>query len=444
MDEEIGKDKPTQFGTEESPYMTLQFAYLQRHAEAGYLMRKSHNADDETSKELMPAAKSALKKAVNFPEQQKKKAAKEQELAVRRKKEEEEERNEVLEEAKSIDSESKGTRVRVFGHVHRELVISGKLAKTYDAITLTGETSMEIYSEMREVPAGARAPLNRELHADFYKIPENWKAAGGDDAITNRVQAEAEHATLLDLRHLTLRGDVASSVMLSSQLYLETCLPSMGDVYCIEKSFRAEKSLTRRHLSGFTYIEAELDFITLDDLLSHLEHIMCRVLELTMEDPITADKIKSMNPDFKMPERPFLRMKYADAIDWLREHEILNEEGQPHTFGDDIAEAAERRMVDIINKPIFLTHFPGEIKAFYMLKGPERSSRHGECGLFDAWSWRDPFKREGIDPEPYYWYTDQRNMEAHPMVATVWDWSVSSLGCASNTLSEIAAFTLAT
>ncbi|KAK5998538.1 Asparagine--tRNA ligase [Cladobotryum mycophilum] len=527
IDEDIGKDETTQTGTEESPYKSLQFAYLQRPAEAQYLTRKSQSADDEAAKEWKPAAKSALKKAVNYFDQQKKKAAKEQELAIRRKKEEEE-RNKSLEAAKAIkieedtslpapvkiglgevgdhiklrkseDPESKGTRVRVFGRVHRErkqkdvmfitlrdgygfmqVVISGQLAKTYDAVTLTRETSMEILGEMREVPAGARAPLNRELHADFFKIPEHWKAAGGDDAITNRVQADAEASMMLDLRHLTLRGEVASGVMIvrdavefafnraykemkfrkvsppalvqtqveggatlfkfdyygenafltqSSQLYLETCLPSMGHVYCVEKSFRAEKSLTRRHLSEFTHVEAELDFISFDDLLSHIEEIMCRVLELTMEDPFVAERIKSMNPDFKMPERPFLRMKYSDAIDWLREHEIVNEEGNPHTFGDDIAEAAERRMTDIINRPIFLTHFPVEIKAFYMQKDKEdpRVTESVDClmpgvgeivggsmRMDDYDSLMAAFAREGMDTEAYYWYTDQRKYGSSP------------------------------
>ncbi|KAM0261684.1 hypothetical protein ACHAQJ_002136 [Trichoderma viride] len=527
IDEDIGKDEVSQAGTEEAPYKTLQFAYLQRPAEAQYLTRKSQNAEDEAAKEWKPAAKAALKKAVNYFDVQKKKAAKEQELVVRRKKEEEE-RAKALEAAKAIvikedpslpaavrigldevgdhiklrkldDSESKGTRVRVFGRVHRErkqkdvmfvtlrdgygymqVVISGQLAKTYDAVTLTRETSMEILGEMREVPAGARAPLNRELHADFFKIPKHWKAPGGDDAITNRVQADAEQAMLLDQRHLTLRGEVASGVMIvrdaveyafnqaykelrfrkvsppalvqtqveggatlfkfdyygedayltqSSQLYLETCLPSMGHVYCIEKSFRAEKSLTRRHLSEFTHVEAELDFITFDDLLSHIEHIMYRVLELVMEDPVVAERIKSMNPDFKLPERPFMRMKYSEAIDWLVEHDIPNEEGKPHAFGDDIAEAAERRMTDIINKPIFLTHFPAEIKSFYMSKDPEdlRVTESVDClmpgvGEIVGGSMRmddyeelmAAYKREGIEPEAYYWYTDQRKYGSSP------------------------------
>ncbi|OJD30506.1 asparaginyl-trna synthetase [Diplodia corticola] len=526
IDEDIGKDETTQQGTEESPFKTLQFAYLQRPAEAQYLTRKSQS-EDEAAKEWKPVAKAGLKKAVNYYDQQKKKAAREQELTAQRAKEEAE-RAKVLEEAKKVvieedtslpqavkikldeagdhiklrsvqDAESKGTRVKVLGRVHRErkqkdvlfvtlrdgygfmqVVIAGKLAKTYDALTLTRETSMEIYGEMYEVPAGAHAPLNRELHADFYKIPQEWKAAGGEDAITNRVQAKADPSTLLDLRHLTLRGEVASSVMLvrdaieyafhtayketrirkvsppalvqtqveggatlfkfdyygqdafltqSSQLYLETVLPSMGDVYCIEKSFRAEKSLTRRHLSEYTHIEAELDFITFDDLLAHLEHIICRVLELTMADPIIAGYIKNLNPDFKMPERPFMRMKYSDAIQWLVEHEIPNEEGEPHKFGDDIAEAAERRMTDIINKPIFLTHFPVEIKAFYMQKDKEdpRVTESVDClmpgvgeivggsmRLDDYEALMAAFKRESLNPDPYYWYTDQRKYGSSP------------------------------
>ncbi|KAI1747592.1 hypothetical protein F4782DRAFT_520547 [Xylaria castorea] len=530
IDEEIGRDEPSQQGTEASPFKTLQFAYLQRPAEPQYLVRSPALDEDigaVDGKVWKPAAKSALKKAVNYYEQQKKKAAREQELAVRRK-QEEDERNAVLLKAKEVvleedaslpapikiklddagdhiklrnmeDPDSKGTRVRVVGRVHRErkqkdvlfitlrdgygfmqVVLSGKLTKTYEALTLTRETSMEIYGEMRQVPAGARAPLNRELHADFYKIPDHWRAAGGDEAITNRVTADTDRSTLLNLRHLTLRGEMASSVLLvrdavefafaqafkelrirkvsppalvqtqveggatlfqlgyygaeayltqSSQLYLETCLPSMGDVYCIEKSFRAEKSLTRRHLSEFAHVEAELDFITFEDLLSNIEHMMCRVLEIVMADPVIAGYIKNLNPDFKLPERPFMRMKYSDAIEWLREHEILNEEGQPHTFGDDIAEAAERQMTDMIKKPIFLTHFPAEIKAFYMQKDQDdpRVTESVDClmpgvGEIVGGSMRiddndqlmAAFKREGLDPANYYWYTDQRKYGSSP------------------------------
>ncbi|KAJ5174117.1 uncharacterized protein N7500_002048 [Penicillium coprophilum] len=364
------------------------------------------------------------------------------------------------------------------GYGYLQCVLTGDMVKTYDIMTLTLETSMSIHGEMRAVPPKQHAPNDRELHADFFEII--GKAAGDKEAITTRVAPDADPQTLYDNRHLVLRGETSSSVMKvraatlrafrkafeetrmlevtppamvqtqveggstlfkfdyygenayltqSSQLYLETCLPSLGDVYCVCPSFRAEKSLTRRHLSEYTHIEAELDFITFTDLLDHLEDVICRVIDYTLAEPEIAGYIKQLNPDFKKPSRPFLRMKYDDAIQWLIEHEIPNEEGQPHQFGDDIAEAAERRMTDIINQPIFLTHFPANIKAFYMKKDPEdrRVTESvdvlmpgvgeivGGSMRMDDWDeLMAAYKHEGMDPKPYYWYTDQRKYGTSP------------------------------
>jgi asparaginyl-tRNA synthetase len=534
IDEDIGQDDDSAQGTEQSPFKTLLYAMLQSETSkdgAKYLMRKSvtgpvsEDGDPSARLEWKPATKTAVKKTTNLVEQKKKKAVKEKELAIREK-EEADKRKLVLEEAKKVvikedaslpkarkmrlddkdpkivmlrkggsdkDSESRGSRVRVVGRVHRlrsqkdvvfitlsdghgflQCVLTGNLVKTYDMMTLTLETSIAIHGEMWEVPPPQHAPDGRELHADYFQVI--GKAVGDKEAITTRVAQDADPQTLLDNRHLVLRGETASAVMKvraavlrafrqaylenrllevtppcmvqtqveggatlfefdyygqkayltqSSQLYLETCIPSMGDVFCISPSFRAEKSLTRRHLSEYTHIEAELDFITFDDLLDHLEEVMCRVIDLTLQDPETAAHIKELNPSFSIPERPFKRMKYAEAIEWLQEHNILtdDEPPRPHAFGDDIAEAAERKMTDIINLPIFLTHFPVEIKSFYMQKDPSdlRVTESVDClmpgvgeivggsmRMYDYEELMAAYKREGIGSDPYYWYTDQR------------------------------------
>jgi asparaginyl-tRNA synthetase len=526
IDEDVGRDDDAASGTASSPYKTLLYAMIQ-HPSTGdgptYMIRKSQtgpvseDGDPSARLEWKPATKSALKKTTGLYEQHKRKQAKAAELAVREK-EEALRRQKVLEEAKKVviiedtslpkpvkirldetdpkkvklrDGDIPGTRVRVLGRVHRfrsqkdvifvtlsdgygqlQCVFTGDLIRTYAALTLTQETSLAIHGEMRKVPPAQHAPLDRELHVDYFTVI--GVAAGDQEAITNKVQEGGDPQTLLDNRHLVLRGDKASSVMKvraavlrafrqtyveqrclevtppcmvqtqveggatlfkfdyygqdayltqSSQLYLETCLPSLGDVFCVAPSFRAEKSLTRRHLSEFSHVEAELDFITFDDLLEHIETVICRVLELTLADPSIAAYVKELHPDFKPPSRPFKRMKYADAITWLVEHEILNEDGNPHHFGDDIAEAAERRMTDILNIPIFLTHFPVEIKAFYMRK--DESDRRvtesvdvlmpgvgeilgGSMRMEDYNELMEAYKREGIGSEPYYWYTDQR------------------------------------
>lgn len=365
----------------------------------------------------------------------------------------------------------------VDGYGHLQCVLqSSDLTKTYDALTFAQGTSLWVYGEMRKVLEGQTAPDGRELLVEYYEVIGT--SPSEEDAITNRVSAQQNQwdPQMLDQRHLVLRGDNAAALMKiraatewafvktykdmnitkvappalvqtqveggatlfsvpyydeaayltqSSQLYLETVLPSLGDVYCIEKSFRAERSLTRRHLAEYTHVEAELDFIDFPDLLEHLEEVMCRVIDNVLDDPETAAHIKELNPGFERPVRPFKRMKYADAIDWLNAQDppILNEEGNPHVFGDDIAEAAERRMTDIINKPIFLTHFPVEIKAFYMKKDPNdlRVTESVDVlmpgvGEIVGGSMRmegydelmAAYDKQGIPAKDYYWYTDQR------------------------------------
>jgi len=360
------------------------------------------------------------------------------------------------------------------GYGYLQCVLTPPITNTFAAMTLTQESAVAIWGEMWEVPPGQHAPDDRELHADYFEVI--GKAPGDKEAINTIIAKDAEPHLLLDNRHLVIRGDGAASVLKvraavlrafrrtyeeikpsclevtppsmvqtqveggatlfafnyygeqayltqSSQLYLETCMPSLGNVFCIAPSFRAEKSLTRRHLSEYTHIEAELDFITFSDLLNHLELVMCTVIGHVMADPQIAKYVMTLNPSFEVPERPFKRMKYTDAIDWLVEHKIPNEDGDKHKFGDDIAEAAERKMTDEIGRPIFLTHFPVAIKAFYMKKDESdpRVTESVDClmpgvGEIVGGSMRmedydellAAYAREGIDPKPYYWYTDQR------------------------------------
>jgi len=118
-------------------------------------------------------------------------------------------------------------------------------------------------------------------------------------------------------------------------------------------------------------LEAEMAFITFEDLLNTLEDLICTVIDQVFSHEPTRKLIYQLNPDFKSPKRPFLRLDYEDAIKYLKENNIGKEDGGFYEFGEDIPEAPERAMTDKINSPVFLCRFPAEIKSFYMSKCKE-------------------------------------------------------------------------
>jgi asparaginyl-tRNA synthetase len=195
-------------------------------------------------------------------------------------------------------------------------------------------------------------------------------------------------------------------------------------------SYRAEESHTRRHLAEYTHIEGEMPFIKFEDLLDFVEDMVVDVSKRVQAQH--GDLLGFLNPDFKLPEKPFVRMTHADAIRYCNEHQIYKDEEKKLTFqeGEDISEAPERAMTDRIGRPILLTKFPAAIKAFYMARDKERQDwtesvdllmpSVGEIvgGSMREWQYDrliQGFKKHGINNlDPYYWYTDLRKYGTCP------------------------------
>ena len=100
-------------------------------------------------------------------------------------------------------------------------------------------------------------------------------------------------------------------------------------------------------------------------MLCALEDLVCDTAQRILDSKY-GDIVREVNPKFCVPARPFKRMNYTDALVYLKEHDIRKEDGTFFEFGDDIPEAPERKMTDMIGEPILLCRFPRAMKAFYM------------------------------------------------------------------------------
>jgi asparaginyl-tRNA synthetase len=217
----------------------------------------------------------------------------------------------------------------------------------------------------------------------------------------------------------------------SSQLHLEALCCGIGNVYTTNKSFRSEHSTTNKHLSEFVHLEVEMAFNTFNDLMDHSEefikYLAKDVLEHCKDDLESLNKFVSKGiikrVEGMMSE--FKRVKYSKCIELLREKGKYKE----LKYGDDLWAEHENWLTEYFDdRPVFVTHWPIEIKSFYM-----KQLDGGECESFDllmpygvgeliGGSQREEsyekimkmMEDKEIDPEPLTFYTDLRKYGSCP------------------------------
>ena len=219
-----------------------------------------------------------------------------------------------------------------------------------------------------------------------------------------------------------------TNLTVSGQLNGETFAMAFRNIYTFGPTFRAENSNTTRHAAEFWMIEPEMAFADLDDLLrveeDMLKYIISYVLEHAPEemnffnsfvDKGLLDRLNNvLNNDFG-------RIAYTDAVALLEKHN--DKFDYPVSWGCDLQTEHERYLTEVIfKKPVFVTDYPKDIKAFYMKLNPDgKTVAAVDClvpgvGEITGGSQREDnyeilkarIEELGMNPEDYGFYMDLR------------------------------------
>ncbi len=205
----------------------------------------------------------------------------------------------------------------------------------------------------------------------------------------------------------------------TAQLYLEALLFPHERVYALTPSFRAEKSRTPRHLTEYLHLEVELAWCDLSELLEFIERMVVATVHAVAERrPKELELLGRPPAELLALEAPFPRLEYAKAI------EQLAAQGFPVHFGSDLGAAEERALTIESRSPLFVLHYPRELKAFYMtqsrtdprtVEAADLLAPEGYGEMVGASSRETDIARlqerlgsMGVDPAAYEWYFDLR------------------------------------
>ena len=169
----------------------------------------------------------------------------------------------------------------------------------------------------------------------------------------------------------------STNLTVSGQLNGETFAMAFKNIYTFGPTFRAENSNTTRHAAEFWMIEPEIAFADLEDDMTLAEDMLKYIIRYVMEKAPEEIAFFNQFVDNGLIERlnhvlssDFGRVTYTDAVKMLEEH---NDEFDYKVFwGCDLQTEHERYLTEkIFKRPVFVTDYPKEIKAFYMKQNPD-------------------------------------------------------------------------
>lgn len=258
---------------------------------------------------------------------------------------------------------------------------------------------------------------------------------------------EMFQVTTLDLNRTGKDGEVAydkdffgkkTNLTVSGQLEGELGATALGAIYTFGPTFRAENSNTPRHLAEFWMIEPEVAFMDKNELMDleedFIKYCVHWALDNCKDDLEFLNKMidkNLLNTLNSVVNEDFVRLPYTEGIKILEEA-VKN--GKKFEFpitgwGMDLSSEHERYLVEEhFKRPVIMTDYPSEIKAFYMKKNPDGKTMQGTDVLFprigeiiggsvreeDYKKLVGEINARGMEEETYSWYLDTRKFGSCP------------------------------
>ncbi len=325
------------------------------------------------------------------------------------------------ERAKEGGFEIRGNDVKIYSIANNDFPIrkyqSTELLLDYRHLTLRTRKMITI--------AKIRASILERMRHWF--IENDWIEVTAPTIVKSAVEGGS---TLFPVKYFKDEAFLSQS----AQLYLEALIFSLGPVWTIGPSFRAEKSRTVRHLAEYLHLEAEAPWLTMNELLSIQEKLLVELIRHITEH--NKGELEFLNQDVLALNKatgPFDKLSYSEAIDILRSNDMKIQDGEMIRnieWGDDLNIDSEKVLTKDRSNPVFVFGYPLQIKPFYVKEDPEKQGRALSADLLlpngfgevssggiredDIALLKTRIKNEGLNLDSYSWYLDLRRYGSVP------------------------------